>query len=175
VSHKTPFSLSEQKSFSNIFLNIFVFVKYTFDYYITKTPYFQGVHGVTLFDFCVLSHFSKNSFSCVLKYMRERKPHKYSGHCRRETGGLFIARKRREERSMMKITPKQVEKVHRLVRELCANCDEDGNCILLDDGEAHRCVQLISIYGIYCNYFKEAVLPSDRELYEQIKKINKLK
>ena len=49
---------------------------------------------------------------------------------------------------MMKITPKQVERVHRLVRELCANCDEDGNCILLDDGEAHRCVQLISIYGM---------------------------
>ena len=41
---------------------------------------------------------------------------------------------------MMKITPKQVERVHRLVRELCANCDGDGNCILLDDGEAHRCV-----------------------------------
>ena len=59
---------------------------------------------------------------------------------------------------MMKITPKQVERVHRLVRELCANCDEDGNCILLDDGEAHRCVQLISIYGIYCNYFKETHL-----------------
>lgn len=76
---------------------------------------------------------------------------------------------------MMKITPKQVERVHRLVKELCANCDEDGNCTLLDDGEAHRCVQLISIYCIYCNYFKEAVLPSDRELYEQIKKINKPK
>jgi hypothetical protein len=88
---------------------------------------------------------------------------------------FFIARKRKEEKSMMKITPKQVERVHRLVRELCANCDEDGNCILLDDGEAHRCVQLISIYGIYCNYFKEAVLPNDRELYEQIKKINKSK
>ena len=45
---------------------------------------------------------------------------------------------------MMKITPKQVERVYRLVRELCANCDEDGNCILLDDGEAHRCVQPVS-------------------------------
>ena len=76
---------------------------------------------------------------------------------------------------MMKITPKQVERVHRLVRELCANCDENGNCILLDDGESHRCVQLISIYGIYCNYFKNAVLPSDQELFEQIKKQNKLK
>lgn len=76
---------------------------------------------------------------------------------------------------MMKIKPKQVERVHRLVRELCANCDEDGNCILLDDGEAYRCVQLISIYGICCNYFKDAVLQSDKELYEQIKKHNKLK
>ena len=76
---------------------------------------------------------------------------------------------------MLKITSKQADKVHRLVKECCANCNENGNCILLDDGEGHRCVQLISIYGIYCNYFKNAVLPSDREMYEQIKKINKLK
>ncbi len=76
---------------------------------------------------------------------------------------------------MIKITPKQAVRINNLVKKLCANCDEDGNCILLDDGEAHRCVQLISIYGIYCNYFKEAVLSSDRELYEQIKKINKSK
>ena len=55
---------------------------------------------------------------------------------------------------MLKITSKQADKVHRLVKTCCANCDKDGNCILLDDGEAHRCVQLISIYGIYCNYFK---------------------
>ena len=76
---------------------------------------------------------------------------------------------------MLKITPKQADMVHRLVKEQCANWDENGNCILLDDGEAHRCVQLISIYGIYCNYFKNAVLPSDQELNEQIKKQNKLK
>ena len=35
--------------------------------------------------------------------------------------------------------------VHRLVKDLCANCDEDGNCLLLDDGEEHKCVQLLSI------------------------------
>lgn len=75
----------------------------------------------------------------------------------------------------MKITPKQAGKVRCLVKTLCANCDRDGNCLLLDDGEAHRCVQLISLYGIYCNYFKEAVLPADRELYEEIQKYNKLK
>ena len=37
---------------------------------------------------------------------------------------------------MLKITSKQADKVHRLVKECCANCDKDGNCILLDDGEA---------------------------------------
>ena len=63
---------------------------------------------------------------------------------------------------MLKITSKQADKVHRLVKEQCANCDENGNCILLDDGEAHRCVQLISIYGIYCNYFKNAVLQATK-------------
>ena len=74
---------------------------------------------------------------------------------------------------IFKITPKQAERIHRLVKELCANCI-DGNCLLLDDGEAHRCVQLISLYGIYCNYFKESVLPANKELYEEILKQNKL-
>lgn len=46
------------------------------------------------------------------------------------------------------------------------------NCILLDDGEAHRCVQIISRSGIYCNYFRRAVLPSDSELYAQIRDQN---
>ena len=73
---------------------------------------------------------------------------------------------------MMKITPRQAERVNRLVSELCANCDQDGNCVLLDDGEAHLCVQLISVYGIYCNYFKNAVLPADKELHEEIQKQN---
>ena len=73
---------------------------------------------------------------------------------------------------MLKITPRQAERVNRLVSELCANCDQDGNCVLLDDGEAHRCVQLISVYGIYCNYFKNAVLPADKALYEEIRKQN---
>ena len=73
---------------------------------------------------------------------------------------------------MLKITPRQAERVNLLVLELCANCDQDGNCILLDDGEAHRCVQLISVYGVYCNYFKNAVLPTDKELCEEIQKQN---
>lgn len=70
-----------------------------------------------------------------------------------------------------KITQKQAKQVHKLVRSLCCNCDHD-NCMLLDDGESHKCVQLISQYGIYCNYFKKAVLPADKELYAEIIETN---
>ena len=36
------------------------------------------------------------------------------------------------------------------------------------DGEETKCVQLISRYGIYCNYFLKAVLPDEKELYTEI-------
>ena len=68
---------------------------------------------------------------------------------------------------VLKITPKQSKRVNALVRRLCCNCD-DGNCLLLDDREPHSCVQLIGKYGIYCNYFKNAILPADKELYTEI-------
>lgn len=73
---------------------------------------------------------------------------------------------------MIKLTPNQAVHVRRMVRRLCANCDEDGNCLLLEDGETQRCVQLISRYGLYCKYFLEAVLPADRELFAQIMEHN---
>ena len=44
----------------------------------------------------------------------------------------------------------------------------DGNCLLLDDGEEHSCVQLISMYGIYCNYLLKCVLPAFPKLYGDI-------
>jgi hypothetical protein len=95
-------------------------------------------------------------------------PHKF----KKVRGTCVVKFKKKEEKAMLKITPMQAERVNRLVSELCANCDQDGNCVLLDDGEAHRCVQLISVYGIYCNYFKNAVLPADKELHEEIQKQN---
>lgn len=73
---------------------------------------------------------------------------------------------------VLKITPKQRTKINALVRKTCCNCYK-GNCLLLDDGEPHRCVQIISRSGIYCNYFRRAVLPSDSELYAQIRDQNK--
>mgnify|MGYP004573569169 FL=1 len=68
---------------------------------------------------------------------------------------------------VLKITPKQQAKISALVRKACCNCYK-GNCLLLDDGKETKCVQLISRYGIYCNYFLKAVLPAEKELYTEI-------
>ena len=70
-----------------------------------------------------------------------------------------------------KITPEHRRRVNSLVCRLCSCCD-GGNCILLDDGEPHRCVQLINRSGITCRYFKKAVLPADRELHDLLKRYN---
>ena len=70
---------------------------------------------------------------------------------------------------VLKITPKQSDKVNRLIRNLCCNY-ENGNCLLLDDGEPCCCIQEISCYGIYCNYFLKAVLPAYKKLWDEIKK-----
>ena len=74
---------------------------------------------------------------------------------------------------VLKITPKQRTKIYALVRRTCCNCRK-GNCLLLDNGEKTGCVQLISRYGIYCNYFLRAVLPAEKELYAEILRQNGL-
>ena len=66
---------------------------------------------------------------------------------------------------------KAAGKIYALVRRTCCNCRK-GNCLLLDDGEEAKCVQLISRYGIYCNYFLKAVLPAEKELYAEILRQN---
>ena len=68
---------------------------------------------------------------------------------------------------ILKLTAKQSARVRKLARKECCNC-VNGNCLLLDDGQPCRCVQLISRYGINCNYFLKAVLPAEKELYEEI-------
>ena len=76
---------------------------------------------------------------------------------------------------MFKMTSREAEAMRRLIETHCANHDEDGNCLLLDDGEPHRCVQHICMRGIHCNYFKEAVLPAFEMLYKEIMEQNNLK
>lgn len=75
---------------------------------------------------------------------------------------------------ILKLNAKQSAKVRKLARRECCNCYK-GNCLLLDNGEECKCVQLISRYGIYCTYFKKAVLSADKELYEKILQYNKIK
>ena len=74
---------------------------------------------------------------------------------------------------ILKLNSKQSAKVRKLARRECCNC-VDGNCLLLDGGEECKCVQLISRYGIYCNYFRNAVLPAEKDLYEEILQQNNL-
>ena len=67
----------------------------------------------------------------------------------------------------IKLTPAQSRRVNQLVKSHCCNhCD--GNCLLLDDGDTHACVQLISFSSIFCNYFAKAVLPNDSQLEAEI-------
>ncbi len=65
-----------------------------------------------------------------------------------------------------RMTETQFRRAKKLIRKLCANCD-NGNCLLLDDGETCVCPQLIS-YSLLCRYFRAAVLPTDKELYAEI-------
>lgn len=65
-----------------------------------------------------------------------------------------------------RLTPPQRTRCNRLIKRLCANYD-DGNCLLLDDGETHICPQTIS-YSLLCKYFRNAVLPAEKGLCAEI-------
>lgn len=67
---------------------------------------------------------------------------------------------------MIRLSDAQYRKVKKLTRRCCANND-GGCCLLLDDGESCVCVQAIS-YSLLCRYFREAVLPAERELCADI-------
>lgn len=56
------------------------------------------------------------------------------------------------------LTESQLRQARRLIRGLCANYDT-GRCLILDS----ICPQYVS-YTLLCNYFREAVLPEDKNL-----------
>ncbi len=66
----------------------------------------------------------------------------------------------------IELTPSQRRRCNRLIKRLCANYD-DGNCLPLDEGDGCVCVQMISL-SIICKYFRNAVLPANKELYADI-------
>ena len=59
------------------------------------------------------------------------------------------------------MTYPQYRAVRRLVHSCCNH--QDGNCLLLDDGEECACPQAIS-YSLICRWFRAAVLPLDESL-----------
>ena len=59
------------------------------------------------------------------------------------------------------MTYQQYRAVRRLVHSCCNY--QDGNCLLLDDGEECVCPQSIS-YSLICRWFRAAVLPLDESL-----------
>lgn len=69
---------------------------------------------------------------------------------------------------IIRLSPQQSRRVNSLVKRECCNCD-GGNCLLLDDGGTCICPQLIS-YSLLCKWFRNAVLPADKELYVAIYK-----
>ena len=68
--------------------------------------------------------------------------------------------------SLPRMNPKQRKKANALIRQECCNYD-DGNCILLDDGEPCVCVQSIS-YSVCCKWLRWAVLSLDKGLNTEI-------
>ncbi len=67
-----------------------------------------------------------------------------------------------------RLVPETRRKVNALIRKQCCNFD-NGNCILLDNGDVCPCPQTIS-YSLICKWFKNAVLPTDKELYIKLMK-----
>lgn len=67
---------------------------------------------------------------------------------------------------IIRLSSQQSRRVNSLVKRECCNCD-GGNCLLLDDGDACICPQLIS-YSLLCKWFRVAVLPADKLLYAEL-------
>lgn len=70
---------------------------------------------------------------------------------------------RRPDGSLPRMTPGQRRRANALIRRECCNYD-NGNCILLDDGEECVCVQSIS-HSVNCKLFRHAVLPLEAEIF----------
>ena len=73
---------------------------------------------------------------------------------------------RKPDGSLYRMTPAQRKQANALIRRECC-CYEDGNCILLDDGDAHACPQMIS-FSVCCKWFRWSVLPQVGTLEAEI-------
>ena len=63
----------------------------------------------------------------------------------------------KQDGSLYHMTPAQRKQANALIRRECCNY-EDGNCMLLDDGDTHTYPQTIS-FSVCCKWFRWLVLP----------------
>ncbi len=73
---------------------------------------------------------------------------------------------RRPDGSLYRMTPAQRKQAASLIRRECCCC-EDGNCIVLDDGDTCTCPQTVS-FSVCCKWFRWSVLPLDGTLEAEI-------
>ena len=73
---------------------------------------------------------------------------------------------RKQDGSLYRMTPAQRKQANALIRRECC-CYEDGNCMLLDDGDIHTCPQTIS-FSVCCKWFRWSVLPQIGTLEAEI-------
>ena len=80
---------------------------------------------------------------------------------------------RKPDGTLCRMTPAQRKQANALIRrESC--CYEDGNCMLLDDGDTHTCPQTIS-FSVCCKWFRWSVLPQIGTLEAEIFRDKELK
>ena len=99
------------------------------------------------------------------KEMEERmrnNPYKRLPPLERKPGGFLY-----------RMTPAQRKQANALIRRECCCC-EDGNCIVLDDGDTHTCPQTIS-FSVCCKWFRWSVLPQVGTLEAEIFRDKELK
>ena len=80
---------------------------------------------------------------------------------------------RRPDGTAYRMTPAQRKQANALIRRECCNC-EDGNCIVLDDGDTCTCPQIVS-FSVCCKWFRWAVLPLAGTLEAEIFRDKELK
>ena len=73
---------------------------------------------------------------------------------------------RKPDGTLCRMTPAQRKQANALIRRECY-CYEDGNCIVLDDGDTCTCPQTVS-FSVCCKWFRWAVLPLDGTLEAEI-------
>ncbi len=79
----------------------------------------------------------------------------------------------KQDGSLYRMTPTQRKQANALIRRKCCNY-EDGNCMLLDDGDTHTCPQTIS-FSVCCKWFRWSVLPQIGMLEAEIFRDKELK